>query len=660
MVLSPQGTQVLSSYSGSYALLIGKSQYTHGWSKLTTIPSELQQVEELLTAKGFHVERAMNLKADALGKRFEAFVEQYGFAENNRLLFFYSGHGYTRKDKWGNEKGYLVPTDAPNPHFDKTGFLQKALEMNQILTWARRIEAKHALFLFDSCFSGTVFKAKTLPEVPRQISEMTQLPVRQFITAGTADETVPAQSVFTPAFIDALRYGLGDLYKDGYVTGEELGLYLKNKVPVHAEQHPQYGKIKDYSLSRGDFVFVVGAAAGPVPPPVQPQAAVPVSPVAPMPVSPVPTTPIFKPVSDRDGDGVADHQDNCPNNRPDEMVSGIYKSGSRRGCPLDHDNDQVPDYRDKCPRNRPAELRQSVNSDGCPSDSDRDGVADYQDHCPRNRSTELAQGVNPQGCPLDSDQDGVPDYRDNCAYNTAKQRSQGIDTSGCPADSDRDGVANYQDHCPRNTSKETSKGVDSRGCPLDKDRDRVADYRDACLGTASGVKVQSNGCPVPAVVSKPSISRPSVSTQSSYRYTDNGDGTVTDNRSGLVWLKKANCFGRQNLKKAMQKAANLASGQCGLRDGSRRGMWRLPSKDEWKAMVDKKYTYPALSNAAGTGKWREGDAFVGVPSGWVWYWSSSSYAGYPDSAWSVLLSDGYVGSSAKTHAYYVWAVRGGH
>jgi len=397
-----------------------------------------------------------------------------------------------------------------------------------------------------------------------------------------------------------------------------------------------------------------------VPPPVQPQAAVPVSPVAPMPVSPVPTTPIFKPVSDRDGDGVADHQDNCPNNRPDEMVSGIYKSGSRRGCPLDHDNDQVPDYRDKCPRNRPAELRQSVNSDGCPSDSDRDGVADYQDHCPRNRSTELAQGVNPQGCPLDSDQDGVPDYRDNCAYNTAKQRSQGIDTSGCPADSDRDGVANYQDHCPRNTSKETSKGVDSRGCPLDKDRDRVADYRDACLGTASGVKVQSNGCPVPAVVSKPSISRPSVSTQSSYRYTDNGDGTVTDNRSGLVWLKKANCFGRQNLKKAMQKAANLASGQCGLRDGSRRGMWRLPSKDEWKAMVDKKYakrdwSQPAISNAAGTGLWKEGDAFSGVQA--VYYWSSTEYANLSGYAWSVNLSYGNVLTDVKYNAYYVWPVR---
>ncbi len=500
------GQTILSSYSGSYALLIGESQYTHGWSKLTTIPGELQQVENLLTAKGFHVDKSLNLKADALGKRFETFINDYGFDKDNRLLFFYSGHGHTR-----NDKGYLVPTDAPTSHFDEKGFLQKALEMNQILTWARRIEAKHALFLFESCFSG-----KALPKMPHQISEAAKQPVRQFITAGTADETVHAKSVFTLAFVDALRFGWGDLYKDGYVTGEELGLYLKNKVPQHAYQTPQYGKIKDYDLSRGDFVFMVGAGR---PQPVQPTVSAAVS-------VPPPAAPVLKP------------------------------------------------------------------------------------------------------------------------------------------DSDRDGVTDDQDKCPRNSSKEISKGVDSSGCPLDKDRDGVADYRDACLGTTSGIKVQGNGCPVPA---------PVVSTHSSYRYTDNGDGTVTDNRSGLIWLKDANCFDRHNWEMAMQSAANLASGQCGLRDGSRRGMWRLPTEDEWEAMVDKKYvdrkngSQPALSNAAGTGPWKEGDAFSGVQSDDYWSSSTPMFGFFTGEEWVVDLGDGglyygaksYTDHSAKSYTRGVWPVRGG-
>jgi hypothetical protein len=247
------GQQILSSYSGSYALLIGESEYTNGWTNLGSIPGELAQVEEVLKSQGFTVEKSFNLNTRQLKDRFEKFIEKYGFDKNNRLLFFYSGHGHTREDK-----GYIVPVNAANPNFDEKGFLQKAVGMNQILTWARRIEAKHVLFLFDSCFSGTVFKARDPDITPPQILQATALPVRQFISAGGADETVPAKSVFTPIFIDALVYGWGDTNKDGYVTGQELGLYLWNKVPQHSEQIPQYGKIRDYDLSRGDFVFAIG------------------------------------------------------------------------------------------------------------------------------------------------------------------------------------------------------------------------------------------------------------------------------------------------------------------------------------------------------------------------------------------------------------------
>ena len=146
------------------------------------------------------------------------------------------------------------------------------------------------------------------------------------------------------------------------------------------------------------------------------------------------------------------------------------------------------------------------------------------------------------------------------------------------------------------------------------------------------------------------------------RYIDNGNGSVTDLRTGLIWLKNANCFGRQKWKMAMQSAANLASGQCGLSDDSRRGRWRLPTKDEWEAMVDKKYEEPALSNAAGTGHWKEGDAFVGVKSKRFdsWYWASSTRASYAGYAWGVNLGNGNVDNFVKSYTLYVWPVRGGH
>jgi len=251
--------QELLLYKGSYALIIGVSDYTNGWPDLRSIPEELDHIEETLQKQGFHVTRVMNPDSKALNTAFENFIDQFGFEPDNRLLFFFSGHGHTRK---GGEKGYLVPVDAPDPQRDKIGFLRKAIPMAQILSWSRQMEAKHALFLFDSCFSGTVFKVKALPKRPPHITRSTSLPVRQYIAAGDAGDTVPASSVFTPAFIDALEYGWADLNGDNYISGTELGIYLQEKVPQYAAQTPQYGKIKDYKLSRGDYVFIIKSKSG--------------------------------------------------------------------------------------------------------------------------------------------------------------------------------------------------------------------------------------------------------------------------------------------------------------------------------------------------------------------------------------------------------------
>ena len=61
------------------------------------------------------------------------------------------------------------------------------------------------------------------------------------------------------------------------------------------------------------------------------------------------------------------------------------------------------------------------------------------------------------------------------------------------------------------------------------------------------------------------------------RFTDNGDGTVTDNLTGLIWLKNANCFGQRTWANALSDCNNLASGSCGLTDGSSAGDWSLPN-----------------------------------------------------------------------------------
>lgn len=251
------GVDATVEYKASYAMLVGVSNYNSGWNKLESIPDELKAVEEILKSQGFQVKKHLDLNAISLKRTFEEFINAYGYNLENRLLFFFSGHGFT----WNN-RGYLIPVDGPQPEReDNPGseFLRKALHMNQILAWARQMTAKHVLFLFDSCFSGAVFHERGPREkVPPHLKYFFEKPVRYFITAGRAEDTVPSKSVFTPAFVAALQDRLGDLDDDGYVSATELGLYLETEVPKHTRQIPQFDKIKDVDLSGGDFVFILG------------------------------------------------------------------------------------------------------------------------------------------------------------------------------------------------------------------------------------------------------------------------------------------------------------------------------------------------------------------------------------------------------------------
>ena len=209
-------------YQESHALLIGVSQY-RDWKDLLGVAEDVTVVKELLEAQGFHVVLVMN-PADkaALHKAFNDFIEQYGYGPENRLLFYFAGHGKTLDAAYGGKMGYIVAANAPSSS-DEVGFKRHALDMAMIEVYAKQIQAKHALFLFDSCFSGTLFTVSR--GEAELISYKTANPVRQFITAGSEDEQVPDRSIFRRQLVTASQRE-GDLNRDGYVSGGELGLFL--------------------------------------------------------------------------------------------------------------------------------------------------------------------------------------------------------------------------------------------------------------------------------------------------------------------------------------------------------------------------------------------------------------------------------------------------
>jgi Caspase domain/Protein of unknown function (DUF1566) len=258
-VSTQEGTNI-DLYKDSYALIVGNGNYTNGWDPLPGAVRDVKEVADALERNGFNVKLMTDLTKDGFNREFAEFVIKHGRDKNNRLIFYYAGHGYTQKMANDEKLGYLVMVDTPAPETNPVGFSIKSVKMQSLVTDAKMIQAKHVLFIFDSCFSGTVLNLRDRI-TPNAISDNIKLPVRQFITAGRANESVPDYSVFKQCFLDILEGRDEEPIKDGYLTGEELGLYLKTKVPSYNKfQHPQYGKIKDPKLDKGDFVFLLGKA----------------------------------------------------------------------------------------------------------------------------------------------------------------------------------------------------------------------------------------------------------------------------------------------------------------------------------------------------------------------------------------------------------------
>lgn len=242
-------------YDNSYALVIGVSNYKE-WPDLPGVKGDVKSVSKSLKKQGFKIIQVLDPTRNEFDAAVRDFIADYGQAENNRLLVYYAGHGHTHTTKRGRQLGYLVPIDAPLPHKGHGPFKRRAISMLEVEIYAKQMESKHALFMFDSCFSGSLFEiTRAVPDI---ISSKVAKPVRQFITAGSGDQTVPDKSVFRAQFVSALDGG-ADMNTDGYITGTELAQYLENRVTNYTRraQTPQYGKIRDPILDKGDFVFSV-------------------------------------------------------------------------------------------------------------------------------------------------------------------------------------------------------------------------------------------------------------------------------------------------------------------------------------------------------------------------------------------------------------------
>jgi hypothetical protein len=130
------------------------------------------------------------------------------------------------------------------------------------------------------------------------------------------------------------------------------------------------------------------------------------------------------------------------------------------------------------------------------------------------------------------------------------------------------------------------------------------------------------------------------------RFVDNGDGTVTDNCTGLMWQRETSdvyADGTIDHKDVVGWLGALK--HCEALELAGHTDWRLPNLRELQSIVDYGRCLPSI------------DPVFGAVSGW-YYWSSSTYVPLPSFAWIVYVDDGIVYYDNKINGGYVRAVRG--
>ena len=132
------------------------------------------------------------------------------------------------------------------------------------------------------------------------------------------------------------------------------------------------------------------------------------------------------------------------------------------------------------------------------------------------------------------------------------------------------------------------------------------------------------------------------------KFTDNLDGTVTDNCTGLTWQEDtADVSGNQTIGEEDRLNWQNALAYCDSLEFADHDDWRLPNMRELQSIVDFGRAVPAID-----------PVFSALPDG---YWSSSTFVILHENAWGVHFYSGAVlcGSGEKYLGFFVRAVRGG-
>ena len=242
-------------YYKSWAIVIGIEKYVVAPS----IPGAIQDAKKVAEAfRRLGFDEVIELyDQDASSRRLQQLLNDMlprKVGRRDRLVLVYVGHAGVMQDSEGQDRGYLVPFDAP------VNSSTKSITVEQLKEFARRSASTHTLLILDApVFGWETTEAPGLSLEGRMVPESdTERRAVQVVSAASRGETVSRSdqgSHFVEAFLEGLS-GTADLDGNGWLTASELGSYLVRQVEVTSGglQHPSSLRID----GSGDMVLVEG------------------------------------------------------------------------------------------------------------------------------------------------------------------------------------------------------------------------------------------------------------------------------------------------------------------------------------------------------------------------------------------------------------------